>query len=207
MTGDVASAEPEATGRATSELGVFVFLASEGLLFGALLLVYFIDRLQNGSAFVAGSRELSLLLGTTNTAVLLSSSFVAALATSWGEAGRSRPARVALVVTAALGACFLGIKAYEYLDEASRHLLPVFDLAFAPPGDQPQATERFFSVYLALTGTHALHLLTGMVLMLSLAAVWSKLRRPANVLRLAALYWHFIDVIWVVLFPILYLVR
>ena len=201
----------EAQGRGTGversgEFGVFVFLVSEGLLFSALILGYLVARLAPGSDFAGGSRELSLPLGTINTAVLLTSSFIIALATIWGEE-HARWARIAAVGTAALGLVFLGIKGFEYFEEAQKGLLPLRDMADRYPKAEPQHLRLFFDVYLALTGTHALHVISGVGLVGGIAVFWRRLARPAHTLKLAALYWHFIDVIWVFLFPLLYLVR
>jgi cytochrome c oxidase subunit 3 len=191
----------------SGQFGVFVFLASEGMLFGALILAYLGARIENAPAFLAGSHELSLPLGTANTAMLLTSSFCAALATIWAEDKRPHLARLALGATALLGVVFIAIKGYEYWDEARRNLLPFPDIALRDPFHQVEATRVFFDAYLALTGTHALHLLSGIGLMAGLAVFWRRLQRPGHVVRLAALYWHFIDLIWVFLFPLLYLVR
>jgi len=188
------------------EFGVFVFLVSEGLLFSALILGYLVARLAPGADFAGGSHELSLTLGTLNTAVLLTSSFVIALATIWGE-DHARWARIAALITAALGIVFLCIKGYEYFEEAQKGLLPFRDMADRYPKGEPQHLRLFFDVYLALTGTHGLHVISGVGLVGGIAAFWRRLKRPAHTLRLAALYWHFIDVIWVFLFPLLYLVR
>ncbi len=191
----------------SGELGVFVFLLSEGLLFGGLLLAYVVARLQPHADFAAGSAELSLPLGTINTAVLLTSSFCAAIATIWADGKREGRARLAFLATAALGLVFLGIKTFEYVDEAGRGLLPIRDAAARYPASEPPHLRLFFDIYLALTGTHALHLITGIALVAGIALFWKRLDRPTHVLKLAALYWHFVDVIWVILFPLLYLVR
>lgn len=200
--------EREDTGvRPSAEFGMFVFLVSEGLLFGALVLGYCVARLAPGADFAAGSRELSLALGTTNTGVLLTSSLCAALATIWGDGKRDAWARLALVATAALGVVFLCIKGYEYFDEAQKGLLPFRDMSDRYPGAAPPKLRLFFDCYLALTGTHALHLITGIGVVLGIAIGWRRLARPAHTLKMVALYWHFIDVVWVFLFPLLYLVR
>ncbi|MBN9305548.1 MAG: hypothetical protein BGO82_03555 [Devosia sp. 67-54] len=202
-----AEAQGHATGvEPSGEFGVFVFLVSEGLLFSALILGYLVARLAPGADFAAGSRELSLPLGTLNTAVLLSSSFCIALATIWGSE-RSRWARLAALATVALGIVFLCIKGYEYFEEAQKGLLPFRDMSDRYPKAEPQHLRLFFDVYLALTGTHALHVISGIGLVGGIALFWRRLARPAHTLKLAALYWHFIDVIWVFLFPLLYLAR
>lgn len=191
----------------TGELGVWIFLASEGLLFGSVILAYLVARLQNGAAFAAASAQLSLPLGTLNTAVLLTSSFAIASALIWSEAGRNRRARLAIWATVSLGLGFLCIKGFEYWDEAQRGLLPILMLDFRYDGPDPQHARLFFDAYLALTGLHALHLLSGIVLIGSIALLWRRLKDPSHVLRLSALYWHLIDIVWVFLFPLLYLVR
>ena len=203
-----ATAQGEGTGAERSgEFGMFVFLASEGLLFGALVLGYLIARLSPGADFGAGSRELSLPLGTINTGILLTSSFCAALATIAADAKQDRLARLALVATALLGLAFIGIKALEYWDEAGKGLLPIRNDAARYPATTPPHLRLFFDIYFALTGTHALHLVSGIGLLGGIAALWSRLTRPAHTLKMVVLYWHFIDVVWVFLFPLLYLVR
>lgn len=202
-----AEAQGHGTGvEPSGEFGVFVFLVSEGLLFSALILGYLVARLAPGADFAAGSRALSLPLGTLNTAVLLSSSFCIALATIWGSE-RSRWARLAALATVTLGIVFLCIKGYEYFEEAQKGLLPFRDMSDRYPKAEPQHLRLFFDVYLALTGTHALHVISGIGLVGGIALFWRRLARPAHTLKLAALYWHFIDVIWVFLFPLLYLAR
>jgi cytochrome c oxidase subunit 3 len=203
-----ADAQGHGTGvEPSGEFGVFVFLVSEGLLFAALVLAYLVARIAPGADFGAGSRELSLPLGTINTAVLLTSSFCIALATIWADGGRPRWARLATFATIALGAVFLCIKGYEYFDEAQKGLLPVRDMADRYPKATPPHLRLFFDIYLGLTGTHALHVISGMGLLGSIGLFWRRLGRPAHTLKMAALYWHFVDVIWVFLFPLLYLVR
>lgn len=202
------SARGEGTGTVPAgEFGVWIFLASETLLFGAVILAYAVARLGHGEAFAAASAMLSLPLGTINTAVLLTSSLAAAVAVIMAERDEARLARLAILATALLGVVFLGIKALEYDNEAKEGLLPILGLTFSFPGADPQHARLFFDLYLALTGLHALHLLTGIGLMMVLAAGWKRFQRPARTLRLSALYWHLIDVVWVFLFPILYLVR
>jgi cytochrome c oxidase subunit 3 len=202
-----AEAQGHGTGvQPSGEFGVFVFLVSEGLLFSALILGYLVARLAPGADFAAGSHELSLPLGTINTAVLLTSSFCIALATIWGEE-HGRWARLACLATAALGVAFLCIKGYEYFEEAQKGLLPFRDMSDRYPRVDPPHLRLFFDVYLALTGTHGVHVISGVGLVGGIAVFWGRLARPTHTLKMAALYWHFIDVIWVFLFPLLYLVR
>ena len=193
--------------RASREFGIFVFLGSEALLFGALFVVYAFARMGNGLTFAAASHQLSLWIGTTNTFILLTSSLAAALATIWSNGNQPTKARWAMLATAALGCLFLALKAYEYADEFGRGLLPVLGQDFAYSGPDPQHARLFFETYLALTLVHALHLLSGIVVMVSLSAAWKRLRQPDAATKLAALYWHFVDIVWIFLFPALYLVR
>lgn len=202
-----AADQGEGTGiRPAGEFGMFVFLVSEGLLFGALILAYAFSRMLNPGAFAAGSAALSLPLGTLNTAILLTSSFVLALATVFADGRRDGIARIALAATVLLGLAFLGIKAFEYFDEAQRGLMPFRAERLRDPFAPMSDTRPFFNAYLVLTGTHAVHVLSGMGLLGGIALLWQRLKRPSQALTLAALYWHFIDVIWVFFFPLLYLV-
>jgi cytochrome c oxidase subunit 3 len=185
--------------------GMWVFIASELLFFGPLLFGYVYPRTHYPAACAAASRHTDFLLGTANTAVLLTSSFLMALAAQAAEADkRSRAARLLLGV-AALGIVFLVVKGFEYHAEFQEHLFPGSGFrAQAPPG-----MELFFLLYFALTGLHALHLTAGILACLAMAA---GLRRPepagpsGAAVELAGLYWHFVDLVWIFLYPLLYLV-
>jgi cytochrome c oxidase subunit 3 len=193
---------------------MWVFLSSELLFFGPLLFGYFYLRMHVAQACILASRHTDLWLGTANTAVLLTSSLAMALAgkaveSSDGDA-RRRTARW-LLLTAALGLAFLAVKAWEWHAEFGEHLFP--GVGFAPSDHAGIATlhgmQLFFVVYFAMTGLHALHLVIGIV-----ASVWIalKLRRPpprgasGGAVELAGLYWHFVDLVWIFLYPLLYLV-
>ena len=195
--------------RQAGRFGLFAFLASEGMLFGAMIVVYLILRFHYHEAFAAGSQHLDRTLGTLNTAVLLTSSLFMAIAveTADADSNSSRP-QWALLATAALGAVFLGVKGWEYLSEIREGLFPILGLPFRFEGADPQHAALFFDMYLALTGLHAVHLISGIALVLWVALGWTSTEPGARSARLTGvgLYWHFIDVIWVFLFPILYLV-
>ena len=199
--------------------GMWVFLASELLFFGPLLFGYAWLRLRFPEAGAHASRHTDFLLGTVNTAVLLTSSFTMALAAAAAnaaaDAGQRRRARRLLLATAALGLVFLVIKGWEYHAEFAEHLFPGAGFHPADAHAQPllQGMQLFFLLYFALTGLHALHLSAGILACLLLA--W-RLRRPSpaaghrtaggEAVELAGLYWHFVDVAWIFLYPLLYLV-
>ena len=186
-----------------ARLGMWVFLATEALFFGPLLLGYAYVRLRFPEAAGEASRHTSMALGTANTAILLTSSLCMALALEAQKAHPQRRCALLLRVTAALGLIFLAIKGVEYAREAGEHLFP--GPGFAPGTVAPalrDGVQLFFLLYFALTGLHALHLAVGCVACLLLA--W---RRSDNAVEVAGLYWHFVDVVWVVLYPLLYLVQ
>ncbi|WP_322405211.1 cytochrome c oxidase subunit 3 [Massilia luteola] len=194
--------------------GMWVFLSSELLFFGPLLFGYLYLRMHYPQATGMASRHTDMLLGTVNTAVLLTSSFCMALAGHAAQhgkdmRGRRRAARL-LALTALLGVVFLAIKGYEWHQEFGEHLFP--GAGFRPDDATDPATvhgiELFFLLYFAATGLHALHLLIGVS-----ACVWLMVvlrhappRGPGNeAVELTGLYWHFVDVVWIFLYPLLYL--
>ena len=168
-------------------LGMWIFLATEVLFFGGLFLAYAVYRAAYPDRFAEGSRGLDLVLGTTNTAILLVSSFTMALAV---HAGGGRPARPWIAATALLGLAFLGVKGAEYAGKVRHGLAPGPDL------------DLFHVLYWAATGFHALHVAIGIAILAALAAT----RPRAIVVEVAGLYWHFVDLVWIFLFPLLYLV-
>ncbi len=198
--------------RAAQLLGMWIFLATELLIFGALWTGYAVYRFYYGPAFEAASRHLSLWLGTVNTVVLLASSLTMALAVHAAHGGQRRRLVTCLTLTALLGATFLAVKALEYWIDFREQLVP--GLAFDTPawprlGVDPRHVQLFFALYYVMTGLHAVHLLVGIGL-LSVIAILAQLGRfsPENYVgvELSGLYWHFIDVVWIYLFPLLYLV-
>ena len=188
----------------TAELGMWVFIATEILFFGGLFFAYLYGRTHWPEGFAAAGRRTDVLLGTLNTAVLLTSSFAVALAVAAAEHDRRRWVARLLWLTAALGVVFLVIKGTEYRHEWSEHLFPGPGFALAAtPG-----AELFFVLYFLTTGLHALHLTIGIVLMGAFAAGTEHASGWAHPPRLqvAALYWHFVDVVWIFLYPLLYLI-
>lgn len=189
--------------RDASTLGMWLFLATEVLFFGALIAAYFNYRLLYGDGIIEAARHTKVVLGTINTAVLLTSSACMAMAVIASETKQRRAAALWLLATAALGLLFLGIKGYEYFEEVREHLLPgsSFDVA-----RYRQVGELFFTWYFCATGVHALHLIIGIGFVSFAAAAIAGNRVPAGLsIRMLGLYWHFVDVVWIFLFPAIYL--
>ncbi len=193
--------------REAATFGMWIFLATEILFFGGMFLGYTAYRYQYPAAFAEASRHTLLAFGGTNVAVLLLSSATMAFAVRAARM-RQRAALVwLLVATAVLGATFLVIKGFEYAHEIHEHLLPGRSFHF----DGPHAAhaEMFFYLYFLMTGVHALHVTIGVALIVAFAlrAKWThSLTRLETSTDLLGLYWHFVDIVWVFLFPLIYLV-
>jgi len=189
----------------TAELGMWVFIATEVLLFGGLLLGYFVYRHAYPLAFAEASRHTDIVIGAANTAILLTSSFLVACAVDALRAN-ARSASVALLAGAiVLGASFLGLKGIEYADEYREHLIPGIDFVF--DGALANGVQLFFVFYFVSTAIHGVHMLIGIGVLATLALLVHKsgsTRRRAA-LHSAALYWHFVDVVWIFLFALIYL--
>jgi cytochrome c oxidase subunit 3 len=192
--------------RDAATLGMWVFLASEVMFFGGLFTAFVFYREAHPSAFAEASRKLNVIIGSMNTAVLLTSSLTMAIAVGCaGHGDRLRMARY-LTMTALLGCVFLAVKSYEYADKFHEHLVPGPEFAF----DSPRAPEvqMFFVFYFVMTGVHALHLVIGICVLgiLGWRVRYTKhLTAWRNSIETAGLYWHLIDIIWIFLFPFLYL--
>ena len=196
----------------TTLFGMWVFLATEVLIFGGIFAGYTVYRIQYQPAFEAASRHLNLWIGGGNTLVLLTSSLTMVLAVQATRLARTRAAVVQLLLTAALGTAFLGLKAVEYYLDYREDLVP--GLAFNPAqwtalSVRPQHVELFLIFYYCLTGLHAIHLLIGITVLLVIT--WMAHREHFSAeyyspVESWGLYWHFIDVIWVFLLPLLYLI-
>lgn len=180
---------------APAPLGMWVFLASEVMMFGGLFMALAVMRWRDAAAWKEGSRHLHLWLGTVNTAILLVSSVAVALAVTAARRGQRREAAWELGGAAGLGAVFLAIKVTEWRLEAGEGLmLP----------RQP-SLRLFFDLYYVATGLHALHLGLGVVIVASLAFLIRRNPIHAGAVEMGGLYWHFVDVVWIFLYPILYL--
>jgi cytochrome c oxidase subunit III len=189
-------------------LGMWAFLATELLFFGGLFLAYTVYRSLHFDAFAAASRKLSVVAGAVNTAVLLTSSLTMALAVRAAQLRQKRPAVLLLVATMILGAAFLGIKAYEYYDDYEHGLIPGGGFTFA--GTLKPEAEMFFLIYFLMTGLHAVHLIIGITIVGIIAWMCARrgpIGRRENQVEVVGLYWHFVDLVWVFLYPMLYLVE
>jgi cytochrome c oxidase subunit 3 len=194
--------------RDAATFGMWVFLATEVLFFGAMFLGYTAYRLAYPAAFAAASRHTLIGFGGTNTAVLLISSATMAFAVRAARERRRTALALRLFATAALGALFLGIKGFEYAREIHEHLLPGSSFHFEPP--YATHAEMFFYLYFLMTGVHALHVTIGVILITIFGfRAWrtGALARHDTAVDLLGLYWHFVDVVWVFLFPLIYLVE
>jgi cytochrome c oxidase subunit 3 len=186
-----------------STLGMWTFLATEVLFFGALVAAYFNYRIWYGDDLIAAASHTKVILGTANTAVLLTSSGCMAMAV-WSEEAKARRATsLWLAATAALGLLFIAIKSLEYFIEYQEHLVPALGFDSSRYG---KVTELFFTWYFCATGLHALHLLIGIGFVVFAAIAVARDRLPAGMsIRILGLYWHFVDIVWIFLFPLIYL--
>jgi cytochrome c oxidase subunit 3 len=189
--------------RESAVFAMWLFLGTEVLFFGGLFAGYAIYRFLHPAAFLAAGRETNIWFGSINTFVLLTSSFVMAAGALAAREGLFNFARVCFPLTAALGTLFLILKGFEYRDDIDKHLVPGPDFPLPEVG-----ASIFWTFYWVMTLIHATHLLIGIgaVLRLQVASKedpqWLQDSPSAEV---TALYWHFVDAIWVVLFPLLYL--
>jgi cytochrome c oxidase subunit 3 len=194
--------------REAARIGMWVFLTTELMLFGALFVVYFYDYQRSPDAFASAGGRTDLWLGAGNTAVLLLSSLTMALAVLAAKQGLDRAVFRRLFLTMVLGAAFLALKGLEYSHHIHEHLLPGASFVYSPSA-LARPAELFFYLYFVMTGLHALHMLVGLG-WLGVLAFKARvgdggpdLSTPVEV---AGLYWHFIDVVWIFLFPLFYLV-
>ena len=220
-------------------LGMWTFLATEVLFFGALLVAYTVYRHKYPEDFRQGAMNLKWFLGGINTAVLLLSSFSMAMAVHSAAVGSNPKIVRYLILTIVIGGAFLGIKACEYYIEYREHLIPGSNFRYeeppeeqvgafvgtiekiqhgfdkvAPPIDKSEKRteheQMFFLFYFILTGIHATHMIVGIAIMLVLIWMAKKEMFSAkwhNPVENFGLYWHFVDIVWVFLFPTLYLLR
>ena len=192
--------------RESATLGMWIFLAAEIVFFGAIILSFAYYRLSYPRDFGLAGNHTKVVLGTVNTAVLLTSSLFVALAVHAARHEKSGAIVLYLLLTVGLGIAFLGIKFTEYYEEYKEHLLP--GPGFEIPGVDRNHAELFFIFYFIMTGIHALHVLIGIGLLGTIAwkaFVGAYTRENHNAVEVSGLYWHFVDIVWIFLFPLLYL--
>jgi cytochrome c oxidase subunit III len=206
-----------------ASLGMWIFLGTELMVFGGLFTAYAVYRAIYPDAFAAGSQHLNVWYGGVNTVVLLTSSLTMALAVWAAQVGRRQMLVACLVATALLGSAFLVIQGFEYREDFEEHLVP--RLGFEPSEwHAPQALQQsdpeaarmfpervklFLMCYYIMTGLHALHLIIGITILGIQAALAARGRFPPAYyapVEISGLYWHFVDVVWIFLLPLLYLI-
>ena len=193
--------------REASTLGIWAFLVTEIMFFGGLFAGFLVYIIGHAQAFAEGSKHLDLTLGTLNTVVLLGSSLTMALAVRNAQQGNRNGQALFLILTISLGLVFLGVKGVEYAHKFEQHLVP--GAQFRMEGPHAQSAQLFFSFYFAMTGVHALHMVVGIgLLSWLLVNAWrgKYTEEYFTPVEVSGLYWHFVDVVWIFLFPTLYLV-
>jgi len=191
-----------------SVLGMWAFLVTEVLFFGGLFMAYIVYRTKDPLAFTEGSHHLDITLGALNTGVLIASSLTMALAVYAGQQAKRFWQLLFLGLTLALGLVFLGVKGVEYAEKFRDHLVP--GAGFVWEGQAaPNHVEMFYSLYFAMTGLHALHMVIGAGLIIWLMVMSARgrfTREWSTPIEIGGLYWHFVDIVWIFLFPLLYLI-
>ena len=192
----------------TATLGMWAFLVTEILFFGGLFTAYAIYRMKYPASFGEASNELNLFLGGFNTVVLIGSSLTMALAVHASQLGNQRNLILFLVLTLVLGSIFLGVKVVEYADKFTHHHVP--GEHFHWEGADRGPAQIYFTLYFAMTGMHALHMIIGAGVLIVLIVMAARGRFGADYftpIENFGLYWHFVDIVWIFLFPLLYLIE
>jgi cytochrome c oxidase subunit 3 len=191
----------------TQTLGMWIFLAGEVMFFGAVFTTYIIYRHLYPSVFAEASRHLDIVIGSLNTFILLTSSLCMALAVNAIQRDKRKLLTLFLAATIILGLIFLGLKALEYSHEFEQNLFPGGNFLYS--GKNPENARLFFSLYFTMTGLHAAHMIVGIILLSTLLI--RSVRKQFTSLRYTpvetiGLFWHFIDIVWIFIFPLLYLI-
>jgi len=203
--------DTEAQQKEASTLGMWIFLITEIMFFGGMFAVYTVYRSWYPDVFAIASSSLNEVIGALNTGVLLLSSFTMVMAVRAGQLGQQKMIVIFLILTLLFGGVFLGVKAYEWNEKFEENHIPgqaAFHLDGVAPSEQGHA-QLFFSIYFAMTGLHAMHMVIGVGILLTLIAQARKGRFSAEYytpVDVSGLYWHFVDIIWIFLFPLLYLI-
>ena len=188
-------------------LGMWAFIATEVLFFGVLFAAYVVCRWRFPLAFVEGSAHTDFAMGTAETAILLISGCLAAIALRQIQLDRARQSAVLLMITSALGVAFLVLHGMEYHDEFEEGLIP--GIRYTQTGPDARGVELFFSLYYVITGFHSLHVLIGVVLLMMIAVrSWRGAFSSAyyTPIEITGLYWSLVDIVWIFVYPAIYLV-
>jgi cytochrome c oxidase subunit 3 len=189
-------------------LGMWVFLGTEVLFFGGMFCAYLVYRHLYATAFAEASHYMDVLLGGINTAVLLGSSLTMALAVHAAQEGKRNSTVGYMSATALLGLVFLIIKGVEYAHKFEKHVVPWLDFRYNKP--DPAGAQIYFVLYFVMTGIHALHVIIGIGIVSVIATKVSRNRYTAAhyaPVEVTGLYWHFVDIVWIFLYPLLYLIH
>ena len=190
-----------------AQIGMWIFLGTEIMFFGGMFTGYMVYRYLYSEAFAVASNRLPVAMGTAMTVILLCSSLTMAVAVHSAQEGWRRGIILFVALTMILGSAFLGLKFIEYYDHFKEHLVPGWDFQFE--GANPGHAAVFMSFYWVMTGMHALHMIIGLGLQTYLLAAASRGRFSVEYhtpVEIIGLYWHFVDIVWIFLFPLLYLV-
>ena len=193
----------------SATLGMWAFLLTEIMFFGGMFGAYTIYRGMYPEAFASTSKHMDTIMGAINTGVLICSSLTMALAVRAAQIGNRRLLILMLIGTLIFGLAFLGVKAYEYHHKWVEHLIPGFGFEYK---EQPQffhQAQILFFLYFAMTGFHALHMIVGVGIMSTLLVMAFHRRFSPEwytPVEISGLYWHFVDIVWIFLFPLLYLI-
>ena len=192
-----------------STLAMWIFLITEVMFFGGMFAAYTIYRSTYPTVFAIASTSLNVVVGAINTCVLLLSSFTMVMAVRAGQLGHRNLIIFFLILTLIFGCIFLGVKAYEWNEKFEEHHIPG-QAAFHLEGTPLQGPAKlFFSLYFAMTGLHALHMVVGVGILTVLIFQARKGKFSADYftpIDISGLYWHFVDIVWIFLFPLLYLI-
>jgi cytochrome c oxidase subunit 3 len=192
----------------SSTLGMWLFLVTEIMFFGGAFVAYVVYRTQYPHAFEAASHHLNVKMGAFNTAILIGSSLTMALSIWAAQVNRRKLIVLFLILTMIFGAAFLVVKAFEYKEKFDHHLVPGQYFRWDGQAEDKGAGEIFYSLYFVLTGIHAFHMVIGLGLLTwLLVTAWRGAydSQYYNPLEMTGLYWHFVDIVWIFLFPLLYL--
>jgi cytochrome c oxidase subunit 3 len=194
--------------RESALFGMWIFLATEVLFFGGMFTVYMVYRYSHWQAFQEAGAHQAWYLGCLNTLVLITSGFTMALAVEFARKGERTSLLCLFAITWVLGAVFLGIEGYEYHTKFVNHLVPGNGFQFS--GSDPSSSELFFVLYFTMTGMHMFHMFVGLILILFFGGrTWFYPRAilTPNPIEVLGLYWAFVDIVWLFLYPLFYLVH